>query len=138
MLLNNDTILEIIGNNKRFINPYDEPHGYYIFDHMNCLKKEFDDELISLYYEKLRYAVSHTDNLIKSAFDNRFYDFYGIDRSIIKSPTQMCSELLFDSFVMISENKSICSCLSNSQFMFGHFIEVSWDRNWKIKYAWIN
>lgn len=138
MLLNNDIIFGIVGNNKRFVNPYDEPSSYYIFDNMNHLNKEFDIELINLYYEKLRYAVSHADSFIKDAFDDRFYNFEGVNKTLVKSPTQMCSELFFDSFVMFSENKNIVSCLSNNRFMFGHFIEVSWDSNWNIEYVWIN
>lgn len=54
MVLNKDIILKIIGNNKRFCDPYDEPQGYYIIDSVGVLYEDFDIELINLYYEKLR------------------------------------------------------------------------------------
>lgn len=138
MVLNNDIIFEIIGNNKRFRSPYNEPQGYTIIDRIDRLNEEFEIELINLYYEKLRYAACHADKLIESAFDDKFYNFYGVDRTFVSSPAQMCSELYFDSFVMTSEDYIISSCLSNEKFMFGHFIEVSWNSNWKIRHVWIN
>ena len=138
MVLDQDIILDIIGKNKRFRNPYDEPQGYYIIDSVGMSNEDFDIELINLYYEKLQYAVYHADDLVQSAFDDRFYDFYGVDRTLVNSSAQMCSELYFDSFVMTSEDQIISSCLSNERFMFGHFIEVSWDSNWEIRYVWIN
>ena len=138
MVLNNDMILKIIGDNKRFRNPFDEPQGYTIIDRIDSLNEEFETELINLYYEKLRYAACHADKLIESAFDDKFYNFYGVDRTFVNSLTQMCSELYFDSFVMSCEDHIIGSCLTNEKFMFGHFIEVTWDSNWKIRYVWIN
>lgn len=86
----------------------------------------------------IQYAVYHADDLVQSVFDDSFYNFYGVDRTLVNSPAQMCSELYFDSFIMTSEDQTISSCLTNERFMFGHFIEASWDRNWEIRYVWIN
>lgn len=57
MVLNKDIILEIIGNNRRFRNPYDEPQSYYIFDSVYMSNEEFGIELINLYYEKNVFGV---------------------------------------------------------------------------------
>ena len=94
-------------------------------DNVYLGNEELSIEFITLYYEKLQYAVYNADDLIKSAFDDRFYSFYGVDRSLVNSPAQMCSELYFHSFVMTSEDQIISSCLTNERFMFGHFIPAS-------------
>lgn len=75
---------------------------------------------------------------IEGAFDNEFYNFYGVNRNIVRSPYEMCSELYFDSFVSDIRDNSIGTCLTNDRFMFGHFIEVQWDNEWKIKSKWID
>ncbi|MBQ5331983.1 MAG: hypothetical protein J6K92_01790 [Oscillospiraceae bacterium] len=129
MNLNKDMISKIIGESKRFCSPYDTPESYYFI----CDDEEkTDSQLINLYYDKLKYAVSNADKLIEGAFDNEFYNFYGVNRNIVKSPDEMCSELYFDSFVLDIKDNSIGTCLSNSRFMFGHFIEVWWDSEWKM------
>lgn len=135
MLLNKNKISEIIGESKRFCSPYDEPESYYI---VGGEIEKIDNQLINLYYEKLAYAVCNADDLIESTFDNNFYNFYGVNRNIVKSPNEMSSQLYFDSFVLDVEHNSIVACLSNNRFMSGHFIEVWWNRNWKITSQWID
>ncbi|MGN0600289.1 MAG: hypothetical protein ACI4JK_10385 [Oscillospiraceae bacterium] len=97
MLLNEDLIAKIIGESKRFCSPYDDPESY---DIVGDEKEESDSQLIKLFYEKLEYAVCNADDLIESAFDNEFYNFYGVNRNIVKSPNEMSSNLYFDSFVL--------------------------------------
>lgn len=134
MPLSNETISKIIGESGRFCSPYDEPESYYIVGDTG----EKDNMFIGLFYEKMTYAVSHADDLIAGAFDNDFYDFYGVNRDIIRSPEEMSSQLYFDSFVLDIKDNSIGACLSNDRFMFGHFIEIHWDNEWKITSRWIN
>lgn len=135
MLLNKEILSKIIGKNRRFCSPYNEPEPYFIVG--GDIEKT-DSQFIDLYYEKLIYAVSNADNLIKSTFDKEFYYFYGVNRDIVKSPNEMFSELYFDSFVLNINENSIGTCLSNDRFMFGHFIEVWWDKDWKIISQWID
>ena len=128
MFLNKDKISKIIGESKRFCSPFDEPESYYI---VGGDIENLDSQLINLYYERLVYAVCNADYLIESAFDNVFYNFYGLTRNIVTSPNEMSSQLYFDSFVLDIKDNSIDTCLSNDRFMFGHFIEVWWNRDWK-------
>lgn len=137
MKINKDTIIEIIGDNCRFISPYHDTDPYVILNDTAPLNEDFDVEIINKYYERLRYAVSNADNLIKEAFNDKFYDVYFIDKSIVKSPAQMCSELIFDSFVMFLDNQTVSACFSNDTFMFGDFIDVTWNRNWNIISVWL-
>ena len=138
MKINMATINEIIGDSYRFISPYHDTEPYVILNDTNPLNGDFDTKIVNKYYERLRYAVSNADNLIKEAFNDKFYDVYFIDKSIVKSPAQMCSELIFDSFVMYPDHQTIGACLSNDDTMFGHFIDVTWDGEWNIINAWIN
>ena len=138
MKLNKDTINEIIGNNCRFISPYHDSEPYDILDSTYHINKDFEVEIINRYYEKLRYAVTNADDLIKEAFNENFYDVYFIDRSVVKSPAQMCSQLVFDSFVMYPDHQTIGACLTNNDIMFGHFIDVTWDNEWNLIRAWID
>ena len=138
MKLNKDTINEIIGNNCRFISPYHDSEPYDILDSTYHLNKDFEAEIINRYYERLRYAVTNTDNLIKKAFNEKFYDVYFIDKSVVISPAQMCSQLVFDSFVMHPDHQTIGACLTNNDIMSGHFIDVTWDSEWNLINAWID
>ena len=138
MKLNKDTINEIIGDNCRFISPYHDSEPYVILDSTYHLNKDFEVEIINRYYERLRYAVTNADDLIKKAFDENFYDVYFIDKSVVKSPAQMCSQLVFDSFVMYPDHQTIGACLTNNDIMFGHFIDVTWDSEWNLINAWID
>lgn len=138
MKLNKDTINEIIGNNCRFISPYHDSEPYDILDSTYHINKDFEVEIINRYYERLRYAVTNADDLIKEAFNENFYDVYFIDRSVVKSPAQMCSQLVFDSFVMYPDHQTIGACLTNNDIMFGHFIDVRWDSEWNLISAWID
>lgn len=138
MKINKDTINEIVGDNCRFISPYHDTESYVILDDTDPLNEDFDVEIINRYYERLRYAVTNADNLIIEAFNDNFYDVYFIDKAIVKSPTQMCSELIFDSFVMYPDHQTIGACLSNNGAMLGHFIDVTWDNEWNIISVWID
>lgn len=97
-----------------------------------------DRNSIDLFYRKLTYAVRNADILIGGAFDDGFYNFYGINRDIVRSPSEIADQLYFDSFVLNIKDNSIGACLSNSEFMFGHFIEVRWDNDWKLIGTWID
>lgn len=138
MRLDKETISETIGGNRRFISPYDEPEPYYILDGTDPLNQEFDIEIINRYYERLRYAVANADELIKAAFDDRFYDERFIDKNVVNSPSHMCDGLIFDSFVMYPDHQTIGACLSNEEFMRGHFIDVTWNGEWELISIWID
>lgn len=137
MRLDKDILFGIVEGNGRFIDPFEVPEPYFILD-AHGIDEDHDAKIITLYYERLRYAVDHADLLIEGVFDDRFYDLYGVDRDLIGSPAQMCSELYFDPFSLDIEDYSVCAYLSNRQFMFGHFIEVMWDSGWEVKSVWIN
>lgn len=91
-----------------------------------------------LYFEKLRYAVKNADSLIAGGFNSEFYDFYGVDKSQVRSPEGMRERLIFESFVLVPERGTIECCVSNPEFMPGHFIELVWDYEWNLQSAWID
>lgn len=134
MDLNAEAVSCIIGNNRRFISPFEDFSAYYIA----CENTEITAELEELYFEKLRYAVNNADKILKQAFSEELFDFYGVDKSKVRSPEEMLSGLIFDSFVLQPRQKIIESCVSNPKFMFGHFIELIWDYEWKLQSVWIN
>lgn len=127
MELNKNKISKIISGSERFCSPYGEPDPYYIIGN-----NEINSQTIHLYYNKLEFAVKNADILIENAFDNKFYDFYGVNKDIVSSPKEMFCELYFDSFILNTEDDSVGTCLSNKKFMFGHFIEIWWNNEWKI------
>lgn len=135
MGLNKEKISRIIGESKRFCSPFSDPEPYYIIDSDTDRP---DRNSIDLFYRKLTYAVRNADILIGGAFDDGFYNFYGINRDIVRSPSEIADQLYFDSFVLNIKDNSIGACLSNSEFMFGHFIEVRWDNDWKLIGTWID
>ncbi len=116
---------EIIGTNRRFISPFDEPCGYSIFG------EKITKEDISLYFEKLKYMAEHADELIEKYFSPEYYDFYGIDKEAVSSPEMMCNQLIIESFVLVLRNHSISIALSNKNFMCGNYIEYNWFYNWE-------
>ena len=124
---------DIIGNSRRFRSPFSEPCGYYI------IRKNETISNISIqrYWEKLKYMSEHIDILIQQAFKPEFYDFYGVNRNLITSSDEMCRQLVVDSFVLDIDHDTIGCCLSNSQFMFGHFIDCLWSDNWNLIYSYI-
>jgi len=158
MDMNQEKVRKIIGDHKRFISPDQEPYGYYIFQDSPA------PEEIELYFEKLNYAVSHAESLIRQAFGDgqAFYDYifknFDYDKKIasvpenfssemklkllhcyeemhqIHNPEQMFQKLRFDSFVL--HDHQIGAYLSGD-FMFGNFIEAVWDENWNLQYSWI-
>ena len=99
-------VREITKGSRRFAGPFAEPNGYSIV--------EAEDEVALL------------------AARGR-YDFYGVDRDKVHSPEEMCRGLVFDSFVLDARNGSAGACLTNSRFLFGHFIECWWDGDWRLR-----
>lgn len=134
MDLNPDEISRIIGNNRRFTSPFEEFTAYYIVDDST----EITAELEELYFDKLKYAAQNADMLLKQAFSEDLLNFYGVNKSKVNSPEEMLSGLTFESFVLVSERKTIECCVSNSEFMFGHFIELIWDYDWNLQSVWID
>ena len=84
---------------------------------------------IQKYWEKLKYMSKNIDILIQQAFKSEFYDFYGVNQDLITSSDEMCQQLIVDSFVLYTNDYSIGCYLSNSQFMFGHFIDCLWSNS---------
>ena len=123
-------VREITKGSGRFAGPFAEPNGYSIV--------EAEDEVALLaargrYLDRLRYAVANAAALFAGAFRLGFYDFYGVDRDKVHSPEEMCRGLVFDSFVLDARNGSAGACLTNSRFLFGHFIECWWDGDWRLR-----
>lgn len=127
-------VKDIIGENHRFISPFSAPYGYYI-----CAKENENISNISIqkYWEKLRYMSENIDKLIQQAFKPEFYRFYGVDQNIITSSDKMCQQLVVDSFVLFIDDFEIGCYLTNSQFMFGHFIDCLWGDSWNLIYSYI-
>ena len=126
-------VQEIVKGSERFISPMHEPYGYSIFTTSRQTVDGLHEDILQFYLKKLRYAVTFADTIIKQAFRKDFYEFYGVDRTVVKSPEEMCSQLIFDSFVLVEERKMITACLSNEKFMFGHYISCCWDYDWNIE-----
>ena len=119
----------VLGEHGRFASPFAEPNGYSILAEEGTPVTE---TAVALYLDKLREAVKNADALIRGAFRSEFFGFYGINRKAVGSPEEMCSRLVFDSFILDLSNASVGACLSNSDFLFGHFIECWWDWDWKV------
>ena len=134
MDINANAIFEIIGDNRRFISPFEEFSAYYIVDGDAEITSEFE----ALYFDKLKYAVNNVETLLEQAFSKDLFDFYGVNRSKVSSPEEMLAGLIFESFVLVPERKTIECCVSNPEFMFGHFIELIWDYGWNLQSVWID
>ncbi len=119
----------VLGEHGRFASPFAEPNGYSILAEEGTPVTE---TAVALYLDKLREAVKNADALIRGAFRSEFFGFYGINRKAVGSQEEMCSRLVFDSFILDLSNASVGACLSNSEFLFGHFIECWWDWDWKV------
>lgn len=134
MDMNACKVNDIIGNDQRFASPFSEPYGYCICAGEN---ENISDISIQKYWEKLIYMSENMDLLIQQAFKPEFYDFNGVDKNRIGSPDKMCRQLVVDSFVLyVKDHKAGC-CLSNPQFMFGHFIDCLWSDSWELIYSYI-
>lgn len=127
-------VKDIIGDSQRFSSPFSEPCGYYIWIGKSKIISEIT---IQLYWEKLKYMSQNIDILIQNAFKPEFYDFYGVDQNLIASPDEMCRQLIVDSFVLDADNNCAGCCLSNPEFMFGHFIDCLWKDSWNLIYSYI-
>ena len=129
-----ERVLDIIGGNPRFTDPSADETGYYIFANGNIIRAEH----VSLYYEKLAYAAENADSLIAEGFQKEFFRFYGVNSEKAVSPESMCKRLIFDSFILVPEIRTIECCVSNPYFMSGHFIEYVWNHDWILQSVWIN
>lgn len=125
-------IWKIIGGNRRFADPFSDFPGYYIIG-----TETPGEEVKARYIEKLSYAADNADILIEAAFRPEYFGFYGVDQKAAGSPEEMCRRLVFDSFVLDVQNASVGTCLSNDEFMFGHYIECWWNGNWQVIYSLI-
>ena len=132
---------EIIKNNPRFASPFTEGCGYYISEvnDEGIVEKITDKRFVELYWTQLQYAEKNIDVLVQKGFQACFFDFYGVNKGVVKSPNDMCQRLRVDTFVLIIRNNvaTIASCLSNDEFMFGHFIEYQWDCDWNMLSSYI-
>ncbi len=127
-------VQKIIGSNRRFVSPFREPIGYYV---IGLQADSMDEEILNLYCNKLKYASVNADVLIQKAFHPQYFEFYGLNKKSVTSPDEMCRLLFFDSFVLDVKDKSIQACLTNDNFMFGHFIDCYWDSEWNVVYSYI-
>ena len=127
-------IQKIVKGSPKFQGFFQEPKGYDIVTAPWEIVEGKSEGIFRFYMMKLQQAVSHADVLIQKAFRADFYDFYGVRHDIVESPEEMCSQLIFDSFVMVTQTRTIEACLSNETFMFGHYIECCWDYDWNLIY----
>ena len=117
-------VFKIIAQNSRFSSPFSEPYGYYIWTE----HKAADESVVELYLDKLTYAANNVDRLIHQAL---------LELTPVKDlPENSGQRLVFDSFVLEPERKEISCCLTNLDFMFGHFIECRWDYEWNLLSVW--
>ena len=126
---------EIIKNNPRFISPFAEPYGYYIVEDGRVIT----EQAIQFYWEALHDIEKNTDRRIQQGFQHSFYNFYGVNKKIAASPADMCQRLIIESFtLLLRENaNTIGCCLSNPEFMFGHYIAYDWDFHWNFLGSYI-
>ena len=75
MDIDRNSIYKIVGNHHRFISPFSEPYGYYIFTMNPQEEALMNEDLIAFYLNKLQYAVLNADFLIKQAFHISYYEF---------------------------------------------------------------
>ena len=132
MKLDKDHINSIIHGNSRFLSAYSDPDPYFMYTRKGYTE-DFEEKIIDIYYDKLRYAVQNAEKLVNEMFREEFYDFYGVDKNAVSSPEQMRSELVFDSFTMDIDDMSIAVYFSNKRFMLGHFIDARWDADWNFR-----
>lgn len=120
-------VCEVIGKNHKFISPFSEPYGYYIYLEQQADQKDREltkKSMQDLYFNKLKYATENTNALINQVF----YKF----QSKIDLPKEIWEKLIFESFVLAPDQEEIASCLSNSDILIGHYIECHWDFNWNL------
>ena len=137
MKLDKELINSIIHGNRRFLSAYSDPDPYFMYTRKGYTE-DFEEKIIDIYYDKLRYAVQNAEKLVNEMFREEFYDFYGVDKNAVSSPEQMRSELVFDSFTMDIDDMSIAVYFSNKRFMRGHFIDARWDADWNFRCYWID
>jgi len=129
------TIQKIIGDSRRFASPFDEPCGYYFDVAENSITIRNSD--IEEYQIKLKYMVENINVLIRQAVKPGYYDFYGVNQNLVSSLSEMCQRLIVDSFVLNLGDRTIVCCMSNSQFMSGHYIECIWSDTWELIFTGI-
>ena len=123
---------EILGDNSRFISPFSDPCGYYIWTGAGE-RRTIGECMISLYWDCLNYAAVHADALIGQVFD-ALQKNVEMNRRIPGFSPDMRQKLRFESFVLEPEPIQISSCLSNPEIMFGHFLACCWDLEWNLLY----
>lgn len=124
-------INKIVKNNHRFISPFKDISSYFI-----VAQSDINKTMIQLFWKQLKYAEKNINLLIQQGFNNSFYEFYGVNKKLVKSPIDMCQRLIVKSFVLFYQDAIGC-CLSNDEFMFGHYIEYKWDCEWNLIYSCI-
>ncbi len=97
MKLDKDHINSIIHGNSRFFLDLFRS-GSLLYVYCKGYTEDFEEKIIDIYYDKLRYAVQNAEKLVNEMFREEFYDFYGVDKNAVSSPEQMKTELVFDSF----------------------------------------
>lgn len=112
-------VYEIIGRNSRFISPFSEPYGYYMY----CRDESYiSEESEEIYLDKLSHAAKNADALVEQMF-RQFQSQIGI-------PGEWWNKLRFETFVLNAEEQEIAGCLSDPDVMFDHFVECRWDFEW--------
>lgn len=122
-------VRSVLGGNRRFADPFAEPNGYSVLGEEDAA---VDEAAVACYLDRLKEAADNADALVEKAFRPEFFDFYGVDRAKVSSPEEMCRRLVFDSFVLDLKSTWVGACLSSREFLFGHFIECWWDRDWNL------
>lgn len=112
-------VYEIIGHISRFISPFSEPYGYYMYYQS---ESDMSEESEKIYLEKLSYAAKNVDILI----DRILRQF----QHQIEISEEWWKSLRFESFVVNWVEQEISGCLSEPDIIFGHYIECRWDFDW--------
>lgn len=124
-------VCRLLGDSSRFISPFSEPYGYYIWTGIRQNDSSVDKDWIEQYWEHLEYAVKHADALILQVFlavsENR--ELVG---NIPNFSADMHQKLRFESFVLDPEHEAVGCCLSSPEVMAGHFIDCWWAMDWQL------
>ena len=87
MKLDKDHINSIIHGNSRFLSAYSDPDPYYMYTRKGYTE-DFEEKIIDIYYDKLRYAVQNAEKLVNEMFREEFYDFYGVEKTLCLLPNK--------------------------------------------------
>lgn len=117
----------IVADSSRFADPFSDPCSYYIWTDQESVESKW----ISIYWDKLAYAVRHADDLIAQVF-HEICKYDEIKRNIGGISEDMCQKLRFESFVLIPDREEVGCCLSSPEVMTGHFIDCYWNLDWHL------